>query len=195
MAEINSSKKSEGLCEKIHNAVSPFRPRIRRISVQPQGSISIAGDKNSTQTKPARVLHQSKTIPVEFRHFSAQDSKKESDEKEISIVRGQKFVKSTSKKPEPVPLPHHVHFATMASSKKDEDRNSGKFSDYISKFKNRMLKTASDVSGGSGDSSVGGGGGNSIRRDSFNDKVTSYIDRAKIKIRTTTNVGADQNNN
>lgn len=201
MAETNSSKKSEGLCEKIHNAVSPFRPRVRRISDQPRRPISIATDNNAPQTKPVRVLHQSKTIPVDFRHFPAHDSGKESDEKDIGIVRGQRFTKSSSGKEELVLAPHHVHFA-KAGSKKDDDRNSGRFSDYISKFKNRMMKTASDVSGGgaSGGGGGGGGGGNgggvtSTRRDSFNDKVTSYIDRAKIKIRTTTNVGADQKNN
>lgn len=88
------------------------------------------------------------------------------------IVRGQKFVK--------------------ARSKKDEDhQHEGRFSDYISKFKNRMIKTASNAGNGGAGGGVGGGGG-SAKRDSFNEKVTSYIDRAKLKIRTTTNVGVEK---
>ncbi|KAL8513520.1 hypothetical protein ACS0TY_012838 [Phlomoides rotata] len=78
-----------------------------------------------------------------------------------------------------------------ARSKVDDDsiHHEGKFSDYISKTKNRMMRTVSTVSGGGGSSSrSGGGGGISSRRDSFNDKVTNYINRAKIKIRTTSNV-------
>lgn len=216
MAQIKSSKKSEGLCEKIQNVVGPFLPRIRRISNQPRGPVSITGDKSfikniSPQTKPVHVLNQSKTIPVELRHsaahFSAQNSKKESDEREIAIIRGQKFAKPASGKEElarpemteqlPPPPPHHVHFA-KASSKRDEDHHSvhheGKFSDYISKFKQRMMKTASHVGRGGGGGG-GSGGGNSARKDSFNDKVSNYIDKTKMKIRTTTNVGDDHNNN
>lgn len=200
----DQTKKSElGLCEKIHNAVSPFRSRIRRISAP----ISVTGGKSSVRnSSPQTKLHQSKKIPIEFRHsaphFSAQNSKKESDEGEIAIniIRGQKFAKSAPGKEqvetaEQLPPPPHVHFA-KARSKKDEDdhhsvHHEGKFSDYISKVKNRMMKTASHVGGGGS----GGGGGNSTRRDSFNDKVSNYIDQAKMKIRTTTNVGIDQNNN
>ncbi|KAL8522878.1 hypothetical protein ACS0TY_013000 [Phlomoides rotata] len=78
-----------------------------------------------------------------------------------------------------------------ARSKVDDDsiHHEGKFSDHISKTKNRMMRTVSTVSGGGGSSSRSGDGrGISSRRDSFNDKVTNYINRAKIKIRTTSNV-------
>ncbi|KAG8370699.1 hypothetical protein BUALT_Bualt13G0010500 [Buddleja alternifolia] len=56
--------------------------------------------------------------------------------------------------------------------KKDDD-----FSNYIRKVKSRMIKTASNI---------GGGDRTATKRDSFNDKVTNYIDHSKMKIRTTT---------
>lgn len=161
----SSNKKSEGLCR---NAVSPFRPRIGHVSDQPRGSISVACDKNSfrntsPQTKPVHhVLDQSVTIPVEFKHSSTPhfpNSTKESDDRnEIPIVRGHKFAKSASGKE------HGVRSPKAGTSEKDGDDHSvheGKFSDYISNFKNRMMKTASNVDGGSG----GGGGGISTKRD------------------------------
>lgn len=53
------------------------------------------------------------------------------------------------------------------------------FLDYIDHVKNKMGIV----------SNVGGGGieRTATRRDSFNDKVSSYIKRAQMKIRTTTN--------
>lgn len=162
-----NGKKSEGLCRKLQNAVSPFRPRIRRVPDQPRGSISVACDKNSVrntspQTSPVHhVLHQSMTIPVEFKHFTTSHFSKESDDRnEIAIVRGQKFAKSTSGNEHGVRSP-------KARPEKDGDDHpvhEGEFSDYISNFKNRMMKTASHVDGGGG-----GGGGNSIKRIGFNE--------------------------
>ncbi|KAI3460853.1 hypothetical protein Pfo_017516 [Paulownia fortunei] len=238
MAQNKNSRKSEGLCQKLHNAVSPFRARMRRISFQPQGSISITSDKkplsqttenpvrNSTpQTKPVRVLHQpslSKMVTVEFEppaaHFSAQKNKalatlspvvqsagkgnstgkpvQDFAEREVVIVNGQKFAKSVSRKkevaqPEKAPTvaptqdkpPNHVPFAKARSKKDDDAMHEVKFSDYISKVKERMLKTASNV---------GGGGGTSPKKDSFDDKVTNYINYAKIKLRTTTSIGDEK---
>lgn len=52
-------------------------------------------------------------------------------------------------------------------------KDESKFSDYIRKVKNKM-RCASNV------------GRNVSARESFNDKVSDYINRAKIKIRTTT---------
>ncbi|KAL1550206.1 hypothetical protein AAHA92_18204 [Salvia divinorum] len=190
---MEHKKKSAGLCERIHNAVSPFRPRIPRISDQPRAPISVIADKSSVQnTSP-----QSKIIPVEFRHSAAHFSPQNSNNGggEIAIIRGHKFAKSVSGKEKhapPPPPPHHVHFGKT----KDEDHHhEGKFTDYITKFKNRMVKTASHIGGDGGGGGGGGGNSKSTRRDSFNDKVSNYIDQAKIKIRTTTDVGIDHNDN
>ena len=103
---MEHKKKSAGLCERIHNAVSPFRPRTPRISDHPRAPISVIADKSSVKnTSP-----QSKTIPVEFRHSAAHFSPQNSNngEVEIAIIRGHKFAKSVSGKEKhaPPPPPH-----------------------------------------------------------------------------------------
>lgn len=145
MAQIKNSRKSEGLCEKIHNAVSPFRSRNRRIS------------------------HESslnKMIPVEFNHLSAENTKKlvalspavqsagqektkvskvqEFDDREILIIRGQKFSKNSAPEKDEKLALKHARFGNRFY-KDDELVHEGKFSEYISKVKNRMMKTASHV--------------------------------------------------
>ncbi|KAL3649089.1 hypothetical protein CASFOL_005492 [Castilleja foliolosa] len=154
MAQNNTTKESESFCQKIHNAVGPFGARIFRLSYQPPGS-------------PVRILHQpshSKMIPVEFEsHASGQVV----TERDVVIVRSRKLSKPSPKKGK-----------TFESELNDEN----KFSDYISKVKDRMLKTASNVNGVE----------TSAIRDSFDDRVTDYIKRAKIKVRKNTSVGDDK---
>ncbi|KAL8522876.1 hypothetical protein ACS0TY_012998 [Phlomoides rotata] len=160
MAQIKNNRKSEGLCEKIHKAVSPFRSRTRH--------------HQTHQThESSRLLQQSsfsKMVPVEFNHLSVQNTKKlvapspavqsvgkentkvnkvqEFDDREILIIRGQKFTKHAARKHEAaapekgekiIPTAHPI-FAMD-----DESIHDGKFSEYISKVKNRMMKTASNV--------------------------------------------------
>ncbi|KAL7084149.1 hypothetical protein ACP275_14G207400 [Erythranthe tilingii] len=178
MAQNSKQRKSQGLCQKIYNAVSPLRSKNRRIENPPK-IIS------SPQTKPVHITHQpslTKMIPVEYEppaaHISAHA---QSAGREILIVNGGKKIA----KEKPV---NHGSFAKARSEKKDndDDVHEGKFSDYINKVKNRMMKSYSNVNGGGG----GGGVGNFSRRDSFNDKVVTYINQAKVKIRTTsTNIG------
>lgn len=161
------SKKSDGLCERIHSAVSPFRPRTRHISL---GSVSVTRNKNPVEisSEPVHVRNQfslSETVPVEFRHAN---SKIESDEREIKIVRAQKFVKSGSRRED---------FAKVRSKKEEDHHHESRFSDYISKFKNRMIKTASNAGNGGAGGGASGSGGGSARRDSFNEKVTCYINQ------------------
>ncbi|KAL8028997.1 hypothetical protein ABFX02_14G199600 [Erythranthe guttata] len=189
MAHNSKQRKSEGLCQKIYNAVSPLRSKNRRIENLPKIIIS------PPQTKPVHITHQpslTKMIPVEYEPTSAHISagKKKSNGgkqghdfvgREILIVNGGK--KMAKEKPV-----KYGSFAKARSEKRDndddDDGHEGKFSDYINKVKNRMMKSYSNVNGG------GGGVGNFSRRDSFNDKVVNYINQAKVKIRTTsTNIG------
>ncbi|KAL2510631.1 Uncharacterized protein Adt_16231 [Abeliophyllum distichum] len=76
--------------------------------------------------------------------------------------------------------------------KDDEDKKTElerSFSDYIKHVKNKMA-TVSNVGSGAGGGAVGR---TTTRRDSFNNKVSSYIKRAKMKIRTTTNFDGKSN--
>ncbi|KAL8522877.1 hypothetical protein ACS0TY_012999 [Phlomoides rotata] len=160
MAQIKDNKKSEGICEKIHKAVSLFRSRTRH--------------HQTHQThESSRLLQQSsfsKMIPVEFNHLSVQNTKKlvapspdvqsagkentrvnkvqEFDDREILIIRGQKFTKHAARtapdKGEKI-APTQARFAQARSYKDDESIHEGKFSEYISKVKNRMMKAASNV--------------------------------------------------
>ncbi|KAL7112821.1 hypothetical protein ACP275_04G025100 [Erythranthe tilingii] len=156
----NSSTTSEGVCKKIYRAVSinPIR-----------------------STKPPHIIdHQpiliTETIPVNFEHspsspttVSAQKTKNVTffsspnfATREVAILGGDHNRHDQGKKTE----------RTKA--------NDDKFSDYITRVKDKMKASASSV----------GGGKSATRRDSFNDKVSNYINRAKFKIRrtTTTNV-------
>lgn len=156
MAQNKNSKKSQGICKKIRNiTLSPFISRNK-------SSITI-----------------SQNIPIDYNHFSSQNSKKLMREKENNLGNEREKVIGISSSSN----------AGLAKANDDDDsiNHEGKFSDYINKTKNRLMKTLSTVGGGGGDGG-GGGGGISSRRDSFNDKVTNYINRAKIKIRTTSNV-------
>ncbi|KAI3449592.1 hypothetical protein Pfo_006257 [Paulownia fortunei] len=153
-------------------------------------------------TKPAHIVQQaslSKTIPVEFGHPAAPVSAHKN--KNVTIFS------SNMRSDGALPLGHvengapkeakpsvHVSAAKTKSLKDDvpmhQKRDEGKkmelsnsndkFSDYITKVKDKM-RTASNV----------GAAKSATRRDSFNDKISNYINRAKIKIRTTTNVGDD----
>ncbi|KAL9142826.1 hypothetical protein ABFS82_14G196700 [Erythranthe guttata] len=183
MAQNSKQRKSEGLCQKIYNAVSPLRSKNRRIENPPK-IIS------SPQSKPVHITHQpslTKMIPVEYEPPSAGKKKSNGGKqghdfagREILIVNGGKRIAKEKSV-------NHGSFAKARSEKKDnddDDVHEGKFSDYINKVKNRMMKSYSNVNGG------GGGVGNFSRRDSFNDKVVNYINQAKVKIRTTsTNIG------
>lgn len=170
MAQIKNSIKSEGgLCEKIHKAVSPFRSRNRHHHHRHQG-------------------HESDhLLPVEFNHLSAQNTKKlvapspavqsagkenashvnrvqEFDDREILIIRGQRFVKrapeekiaptARHKNPASAPGPTHALFRKVRSYKDDELAHEGTFAEYISKVKNRMMKTESNVGGGGVERSI-----------------------------------------
>ncbi|KAL6499501.1 hypothetical protein OROGR_027411 [Orobanche gracilis] len=63
------------------------------------------------------------------------------------------------------------------------------FSGCVGKVKDKVTKTASSVGGSGG----GGGGGRetSLMRDSFNDRITNYINHGKIRMRKTTSIGDD----
>ncbi|KAL7126567.1 hypothetical protein ABFS83_14G196800 [Erythranthe nasuta] len=178
MAQNSKQRKSEGLCQRFYNAVSPLRSKNRRIENPPKIILS-------PQSKPVHITHQpslTKMIPVEYEPASAHVSAyAQSAGREILIVNGGK--KMAKEKPV-----KYGSFAQARSEKKDndddDDGHERKFSDYINKVKNRMMKSYSNVNGG------GGGVGNFSRRDSFNDKVVNYINQAKVKIRTTsTNIG------
>lgn len=163
MAQKSKHKKSKGLCGRIYNAVSPLRAHCicsskkdltRMIPVELESPV--AAQENTKLVQSAGRLENRAKKP---RHDFAG--------REILIVDGQKFAKSASgKKERPIvdkiasTTSNHGSFARKDVD--DEDVHEGKFSDYISKVKNRMLKTAS---------SIGGGG-----RDSFNDKIiTNYL--------------------
>ncbi|XP_019197354.1 PREDICTED: uncharacterized protein LOC109191223 [Ipomoea nil] len=67
------------------------------------------------------------------------------------------------------------------------------FSDYITRVRARISRSLTHAGGG------GEGGGNerkatAVRRDSFNDKVSNYIHRARLSIRATSNVGEGKSN-
>ncbi|MCD7463495.1 hypothetical protein HAX54_050733 [Datura stramonium] len=72
------------------------------------------------------------------------------------------------------------------SNKSTDNSNNDKyFSGYIDRVKNKMRTTTLSVS----DDDDGGGGiirKAPTRRDSLNDKISRYINRAELKIRTTT---------
>lgn len=168
MAHNQKSSNSEGVCKKIYRAVSinPLRASTRPIC-------------SASDRKP-QTVHQpslSKTIPIEFddaprknrgvTFFSPNFARRE-----VAILgnNDQKAAKSSSRK-------------ELAHQKTERTKTNDTFSDYISKVKDKMIKTESiNV----------GGGRSATRRDSFNDKVSNYINRAKFKIRTTTNVGDDK---
>ncbi|KAJ8535709.1 hypothetical protein K7X08_023429 [Anisodus acutangulus] len=78
----------------------------------------------------------------------------------------------------------------IKGKKSDDNSNNDKyFSGYIDRVKNKMRTTISSV--GVVDGGGGGDGGSvtrkvATRRDSLNDRISHYINRAKLKIRTTT---------
>ncbi|GFP82013.1 hypothetical protein PHJA_000344600 [Phtheirospermum japonicum] len=112
-------------------------------------------------------------IPVEFEPHASHVPKQVIAERDVVIVKSRKLSKSSPKK---------------GKNSQPEFDDENKFSDYISKVKDRMMKTASNVSGGGGVTGVE----TSPIRDSFNDNVANYINRAKIKVRKTTSVGDDK---
>lgn len=81
----------------------------------------------------------------------------------------------------------NLHYQGDQEDKKPEHSTvSDKFSDYLTRVKNKM-RTPSNVSEGTVNTSPFTR--LATRRDSFNDKVAGYINRARKGIRTTSNVG------
>ncbi|KAL6527634.1 hypothetical protein OROMI_029445 [Orobanche minor] len=169
MARDKNLKKPEGLCQKLHNAVTnPFRARIRRTSHhQPdQGSIS--------NKKPASGNTPIVPVRAEFEPRT---------EREVEIVgRREKIAKSYTEKEK------------LSQWKNGDDLlHEKKFSGYVGKVNDsRVTRTASSVGRGGGGGGGGGGGREtSLMKDSLNDRIANYINRAKIRMRKTTSIGDD----
>ncbi|KAG8373825.1 hypothetical protein BUALT_Bualt11G0065500 [Buddleja alternifolia] len=166
--------------KKIYNC--PIRAKINSIS-----------HKNSSNTtpKPVQNVHQSQKIPIESESpiVSSHKNKNETVFVPNKLSSAQKAAKPPAssrwnvEKVEAKP-PDLVSDAKTKSTKDDgvdEGKDNDKFTDYITKVKDKM-RSVSNV------------GRSATRRDSFNDKVSNYINRAGIKIRTTTtNIGDDKN--
>ncbi|CAA2935103.1 polycomb group Pc-like [Olea europaea subsp. europaea] len=149
--------------------------RVSEISVQ---EIVISGEcrgvkgkmEGKTHGQVEKVPSMKDKLPIR----ASMKGKTKLKEKMASIVK----TKSTKDK------------ATQEKGDEDEKiesrKTNDKFSDYINHVKNKM-RTVLSVGGGRG----GGDGGAQVgrtatRRDSFKDKVSSFITRAKMKIRRTT---------
>ncbi|KAL7151336.1 hypothetical protein ABFS83_04G023900 [Erythranthe nasuta] len=153
----NSSTTSEGVCKKIYRAVSinPIR-----------------------STKPPHIIDHhpiliTETIPVKFEHSPSSPANVSAHNKTKNVT----FFSSPNFATREVAILGGDHNRHDQGKKTERTKaNDDKFSDYITRVKNKMKSSASNV----------GGGKSATRRDSFNNKVSNYINRAKFKIRTTT---------
>ncbi|CAI9785648.1 unnamed protein product [Fraxinus pennsylvanica] len=230
MAQNQNNKNSEGVCEKIYNAVSGGR-KLHLIShhAHAQGS--------APRDNPRKPSHR--MIPIEFEpsirpspmsqkeniQTTTKNDGKDDGTKRVSEISVQetaineechhlkgKMEGKTQGQVEKVPstrdkLPSRAsmegktklkaRMASMAKTKFSDEykkiepkKTNDKFSDYIDSVKNKMRTVSTVVGGGSGSGSGGAGvgvGRTATRRDSFNNKVSSYIKKTKMKIRTTAN--------
>ncbi|EYU46627.1 hypothetical protein ABFS82_04G024200 [Erythranthe guttata] len=154
----NSSTTSEGVCKKIYRAVSinPIR-----------------------STKPPHIIDHhpiliTETIPVNFEHSSSSSPTNVSAHNKAKNVTFFSSPNFATKEVAILGGDHNKHDQVKKTER--TKANDDKFSDYITRVKDKMKSSASNV----------GGRKSATRRDSFNDKVSSYINRAKFKIRTTT---------
>ncbi|KZV40613.1 hypothetical protein F511_27851 [Dorcoceras hygrometricum] len=179
MSQNQKATNPEGVCEKLCNIVNPFR----------------------LSTPPILATDHHTNIPIGFdphvTDFSTQKPKKTRRKKhtfkrqEIVVVDGQGnygLAHGVLEKAAPIEAKEQsvrLPVEKMKSKKNDDtmqdtrDQDS-KFSDYINEVKKKIMRTMTRINGDHDAARV------MKRRDSFHDRVTGYIDQAKIKIRTTT---------
>ncbi|KAG8389387.1 hypothetical protein BUALT_Bualt02G0223900 [Buddleja alternifolia] len=179
------------------NGTEPKEQQLQKIFKWPiKAKIPSISQKNPFKTtpKPLQIVHQPQTIPIETEYphekeASSSNPKRETitfygqgkgqkDAKPLASPRGN--VEKVETKPSDL-----VSAAKTKSTKdgvdEDEVKENDKFTDYITKVKDKM-RNVSNV------------GRSATRRDSFNEKISSYINHARIKMgTTTTNDGDDKN--
>nr|GMD18573.1 uncharacterized protein LOC109191223 [Ipomoea batatas] len=167
----SSSTEGEGVCERLYRAVncggSAFKS-LRRGSPPPPRS-------SAAPEIPVVFNHGQDASAAATATAAAAKNPPAAKEKRVSLA---------------VAEDHHHHHKPPPSEEKHggyHHHHEAHFSDYITRVRARISRTLTHAGGGEG-------GGNErkaavVRRDSFNDKVSNYIHRARNSIRATSNVG------
>lgn len=157
MAHKKNTQSSDELAAKMHSSC-PIRATINRVSSQANWRTTDVPKLNVQTTSPVKVtLPQNRTVDILAEPASEKGSA------QLEKAAG------------------HVRFAKVKTKKENDlmregsGDDEGKFSDYIDKVKKRMMRTMSSVGGLGARISKG--------KDSFDGKVTTYIDKSKGKIR------------
>ncbi|GER24796.1 4Fe-4S binding domain protein [Striga asiatica] len=144
--------------------IGRFFSRPRESQASPQ-TTKTPSSPSPMLSKSAHIVNhpsQTETIPVEFEHHKNQNNNN------VMVYSSNFYSNDLSQE---VTLPR--------GKKLDHTKTNERFSDYIVKVKGKM-RTASNV-----DAVRITAKKTTAKRDSFNDKVLAYINRAKLKIRTT----------
>ncbi|PSR86184.1 Sister chromatid cohesion protein [Actinidia chinensis var. chinensis] len=191
MTKKQTSTSSKGTCDKIYKAIRRVShcPRSSKPLTAP-GSVPLSPELKKTTTEPI-----STEFPV---HFNHPVSATPTQQKEQTVKT---HIASRTESLSPVIVPRVASKTKQVKPRSEraapaQEGTDDKFSSYLDRA-GAKIRTTSKVGvgvgvgvGGDGGVGDGGGGGRSVsRRDSFNDKISHFINRAKIKFITTSSVG------